>query len=292
MELVALVAAAVIAERVTPHAAALALRARCVAHPSPHVPTHTRAMPLLGGVAIVAGVAPWIAIAAAIDPRWCALPAALIPIAALGVYKDRVQAPVSPIAQLAVQAAAAACLWWGGLRVGARAGAIDLAATVALVVAIVNAWNFLDVIDGLAASVAAPAAIALAALGDRAAALVAIALAGAALGYLRHNWPPARVFMGDLGSFGLGATFAALVLAGGGRTRAASLLALIVPLGELAFTIASRIAAGRSPLRGGGEHASLRLLRRGWPSARIDTLAGAITAAAGLAAWAVAGSRW
>ncbi|HEY0150561.1 MAG TPA: hypothetical protein VGB92_01105, partial [Longimicrobium sp.] len=80
--------AAVVCAVLTPLAGRLALRLRIVAGANPDVPTHTRAVPLLGGVAIVAGMTPALALAAAADSRWRALALALVPLLLLGLYKD------------------------------------------------------------------------------------------------------------------------------------------------------------------------------------------------------------
>jgi UDP-GlcNAc:undecaprenyl-phosphate GlcNAc-1-phosphate transferase len=282
MAVLALVIAFAVADRATPWAAAVARRRGFVARANPDVPTHVAIVPLLGGVAIVAALAPAIAIA-----RWWGLAGALAVLVALGAYKDRVDRAVSPAAQLAVQTVAACALWAGGFRVGLASPAADLVATIVVVLAIVNAWNYIDIVDGLAASVAAAAAALFVATGDRSAALIAAALCGGTLGYLRHNWAPARVFMGDVGSFAIGIAFSALALDAIAGGRRASLAALIVPLGDLAITTCVRASAGISPFRGGPEHVPLRLLARGWTAPQIALAASAVTLAAGATAWLV-----
>ncbi len=285
LAIAAALSALVIADAVTPAAALLAHRTGCVAHANPDVPAHVRTIPLLGGAAILAGLAPWLAVAIAWDPRWWALAGAMAPVLALGAYKDRVASPVAPGAQLVVQALAAAILWAGGFRCGAVASApLDAALTIGLAVVVLNAWNFIDIMDGLAAAVAAATTTCFV-IGGGAPAVIAAALAGASLGYLRHNWPPARIFMGDLGSFAIGMTFVALILdeTRRGGSLVLGLATMIVPLADLAFTTTSRIAAGKSPLIGGAEHLPLRLVARGWSGVRVNLVAAAVAATAGLA---------
>ena len=122
--------------------------------------------------------------------------------------------------------------------------------TVLGIVAVVNVINFLDGVDGLAAGVCTIAAIALAAIAlslDRNAAGVLAALtAGAALGFLRHGFPPASSFMGDTGSNLLGYLLATASVQGALKTNAVIALAfplivLAVPILDTGFVVAKRL---------------------------------------------------
>lgn len=144
--------------------------------------------------------------------------------------------------------------------------------TVLWLVFVVNAVNWLDGIDGLAAGVSSIAAITLAAVaisGNRAdIAIAAAALAGSALGFLRHNFSPARVFMGDVGAMFLGYILACLAV--GGAVKGPTALVLVVPVLVLglpiydsATTILARLWARRPiyyPDRG---HLHHRLMDKG-----------------------------
>ena len=143
---------------------------------------------------------------------WLLVAAGLLLVAAIGWWDDHRPLPAWP--RLLVHAVAAACLASAIHLQGAPALAV--AAAFAATVVLVNAWNFMDGIDGLAASQGLLCALAFAAvLGDawRAAALV---VAGACLGFLPFNFPKARVFLGDVGSGALGYLLAALLAAGFG----------------------------------------------------------------------------
>jgi UDP-GlcNAc:undecaprenyl-phosphate GlcNAc-1-phosphate transferase len=270
-------------------------RAGFVAHPD-EVNTHARPTPLLGGAAIFAAAAPGAAFVALRDPEWRGLAAALALALLLGLHKDRGR-PVPEAVQLLVQAAAVLCLWAGGLRLDTGGSpAAELAATLAFGVAVLNAVNFLDVQDALAGSVAAVSLAGFAALaaarGDGAEAAFALLLAAGVAGFLVHNRPPARIFMGDAGSFGLGISLAALAFSAAGHPghgpRLAALV-LLVPLGELAATVGLRVWAGRSPFRGDGTHASTALRGRGWPAARVLGVACALALAGAAGALGLAG---
>lgn len=255
-----------------------------VAYPD-EVNRHARPTPLLGGAAVFAAAAPATAYVVLRDPAWRGFLPALVTTLALGLYKDRQRGRVSEAAQLLAQLSAVGWLWWGGLRIetgGTRL--VDAAATLVAGLAILNAVNFLDVLDGLAGSVVAVALTGFAGLalarGDSAEAAFALLLGASVAGFLLRNLPPARIFLGDAGSFGLGTGLAALAFSTAaypGHGLHLSALLLVVPLFELVATVALRALAGRSPLRGDGTHASTLLRRRGWPVARVLAGAWALT---------------
>ena len=125
-------------------------------------------------------------------------------------------------------------------------GAFAVPATVLWIVAIVNFYNFIDGIDGLAAGVGMIASSFLYVLAGLAGAsdfrsLYAV-LAGSSFGFLRFNFPPARIFMGDMGSTFIGYTFAVLAVAGEGLGIPAflTLLLLASAIGDAALTLVRR----------------------------------------------------
>lgn len=110
--------------------------------------------------------------------------------------------------------------------------------TVIWVVAITNMMNFLDGVDGLAAGIAAISATTLfiALLkGHEAMALLSIILIGTSLGFLRHNFHPARIFMGDAGATFLGYVLAAIAV--GGAFKSATLVSMLIPVLALGVPI-------------------------------------------------------
>jgi UDP-GlcNAc:undecaprenyl-phosphate GlcNAc-1-phosphate transferase len=142
--------------------------------------------------------------------------------------------------------------------------------TVLWLVAVTNAFNIIDVIDGLAAGVGTIGAliVTLANLlaGRHAAAFLAIVLAGATIGFLRHNFHPAKIYLGDAGSLFLGFMLAALSM-NAGYTRynllaaIGPILILGVPIFDLAFVVFIRWRKGIPVMRGSPDHFALRLLR-------------------------------
>lgn len=123
-----------------------------------------------------------------------------------------------------------------------------------------NAFNLVDGMDGLAGTLALVAA-AVGLLGG-ADPLLALGLGGAALGFLRHNLPPARVFLGDAGSLPLGYLVAALALTLPGPGNAALALALAAfPLGDLVLTVSRRTLRGKPIFAADQSHLHHKLLR-------------------------------
>jgi hypothetical protein len=172
-------------------------------------------MPRLSGLAILAGVevAGWIWLPG--DGQSHAILLGAIAIAAVGVVDDVRGLPALP--KLLGQVGAALIPVLAGVRVdnltlpfigGFELGWLAYPLTVLGIVAVVNVINFLDGVDGLAAGVCTIAALTLAAIAlsleRNAAGVLAALTAGAALGFLRHGFPPASSFMGDTGSNLLG----------------------------------------------------------------------------------------
>ena len=165
------------------------------------------------------------------------------------------------------------------------------------ILGVTNAFNWLDNMDGVAAGIAAIASANLFALsilgGGGEAGQVALVLAGAALGFLVHNFPPAHVFMGDGGSGFLGFTLATLAVVGPYRNVSNVLLTVLVPalilsvpIFDTAMVTVTRVLSGRPLFQGGRDHPAHRLVVMGLPERRavlflygIGALAGSIALA-------------
>jgi UDP-GlcNAc:undecaprenyl-phosphate GlcNAc-1-phosphate transferase len=163
------------------------------------------------------------------------------------------------------------------------------------IVAVMNMVNFLDGMDGLAAGVCGIAgatfAILSLSLGKVDPAILSACVAGACLGFLRHNFFPARIFMGDSGALGLGFLLAALSVQGLLKTASTvvlvlPLLVLAVPILDTSFVVARRLKH-REPVAAPDQaHLHFRFLRRGFSQRRAAvtmwawcaTLAGAALA--------------
>ena len=206
----------------TPVALRVALRLNVLDHPGP-AKAHGEAVPYLGGAAIVVSFAAVVLMATVLRPPPSGLPQLAgflgfgVALALVGLADD-IRGGLSPWLRLALEAAVGVAIWSMG-DVTHLAGVprpLDAVITVAWVVGVTNAFNLLDNMDGLSAGVAAVAALAIfgiAALQHRyLVAALAVALAGCAAGFLRANFHPAKIYMGDAGSLFLGFVLAVLLL--------------------------------------------------------------------------------
>ena len=261
----------VVALLLTPVAGRLAHRLGILDHPSEQK-FHRDPTPYLGGVALAAGlVAIGVLTTGASAQVFVILLGGLV-LGVWGLVDDWVT--VRPSAKLLVQAAAGSALWFADIRAGLFGiEVLDLALTVLWVVAVTNAVNLLDNMDGLAAGVSTVAALTFfgiaASRGDYLVASFALAVAGASLGFLRHNLPPAKIFLGDAGALMLGFLLAALglkldLVGENGFVRSAvPVLILGVPLFDTVLVIVDRLRGRRRVFRGGTDHSSHRLATLG-----------------------------
>ena len=271
---------------------------------------HDTPTPRLGGLAMYGGMCAAFAVAHSLPAlgaifKYSDVQAVIVAggvIVLLGAVDDRFQ--LDAITKLAGQTVAAGCMVLLGLQVLTitlpGVGAVSLgpegvAITVLLVLLTVNAVNFIDGLDGLLAGVGAIAALALfvfsyslasgrATFGvsqERISAptLIAVVLAGMCLGFLPHNFNPARIFMGDSGSMLIGLMLSASVTSLTGQFNYSSLpskaafpvllpvllplAVLAVPFVDLLLAVVRRTRAGRSPFAPDKLHLHHRLLEIG-----------------------------
>ena len=192
--------------------------------------------------------------------------------AALGWADDRASRGVG--LRLAVQALLAAVFVFGALPADTawwlRAG-MGLALLWQ-----VNLFNFMDGADGFAGvqtiSVALGLALLLMLSGHHGPALAACALAGAACGFLRWNWHPARIFLGDVGSYFIGFELGALAIFSVevGHVPWPALILLAPFVIDASLTCAARVLRGHAVWRAHREHAYQALVLRGWSPARVS----------------------
>ena len=284
--LILFTAAAAVALVLTPLVMGMARRLGAVDQPGPRR-IHDRPIPRLGGLAIAIAV---------LVTAWAAwrlpgptsvlelkpllgLTLASVPILLMGVWDD--MRGLAPPFKLAAQVMAALVLVAFGYGVpmltnpfsgSVASGFLNVPLTVLWVVVVTNAINLIDGLDGLA-----PGAVMIASLtlwwvgrthGDGWVMFIGAPLAGASLGFLRYNFPPARVFMGDTGSQFVGLVLAAISLLENRKGTAAitllfPLVTLGIPLLDGVSAFVRRLAQGRPVFHGDAEHLHHRLLRIG-----------------------------
>ncbi len=212
----------------------------------------------------------------------------------LGVYDDLFS--VGPYVKFAVQGVAASLLFMGGLRIlnipvlfGNRQlpWFLGLPLTILWVLAITNAFNLIDGLDGLAAGSAlfsTLVAFVVALLnGYSLVTVMTIALAGAILGFLRYNFNPATIFLGDSGSLFIGFLLSALALAGAQKAPTIVAVAIPVvsfglPILETSLSILRRLISGRPVFTADREHIHHKLLQHGLTHRQVVIVLYAVSA--------------
>ena len=202
------------------------------------------------------------------EPLWWSIIAAATLMGVAGLVDDVLH--IKPATKLLAQLGAGCLLVLGGLRIELPWPLWSVPLTILWIAFVANAINLLDNMDGLAAGITAIAAAfclvhALWA-GQFGTAVLSAALVGATLGFLVYNFPPARIFMGDVGSQFLGTALAAIALSGTWRHSTqlftilmAPLLILSVPIFDTLFVALQRLVHGQHPFHGGVDHISHRL---------------------------------
>jgi len=289
---VAFLISVIVATALTPLVTALAHRFQLFDVPDNVRKVHVKAIPRLGGIAVVLAMLTPIAalsvhdndIARALfaDVRlvW-AFALGALGIVALGVYDDLKGADAKT--KFGVQFVVAVAMWAAGFRIDAVGGSFGLAIDLGLlslpltalwIVGVVNAVNLIDGLDGLAAGIALIAATALfgvALMNDQVLlALCMAALAGSLVGFLFFNYNPAAIFLGDSGSLFLGFVLAVVSLWTHHKAATAvtvitalPLCVVAIPILDTTLCIIRRVSRGQSPFSPDREHLHHRLMALG-----------------------------
>jgi UDP-GlcNAc:undecaprenyl-phosphate GlcNAc-1-phosphate transferase len=252
---------------------------------------HRSATPYLGGAALIGGI---LAAAGAFGGDfggsefgglWLIV-ALAVAMWVLGTIDDRVGLPLMP--RVLIEVGVAGLLWatehgWSALNWAPG----DLVLTVFWVLAVMNAFNLMDNMDGASATTGGLSAVGAGALalaiGQTPLAILCFAIAGACAGFLPYNLArPARIFMGDGGSLPLGFLVASVVMAAAASNSpglsAVVVAALLVGLVALDTTlvVVSRLRGGRGVVTGGRDHLTHRLARRVGSPRRVALILAAV----------------
>ncbi len=256
---------------------------------------HKRPTALLGGVAVFLA---FTTVAIVFGPRswqsFCVLAGSSF-LFAVGLVDDLRQ--MKPYQKLIAQVLAATLILACGLRLPWTGWLpLDMAVTVLWLVGITNAINLLDNMDGLAAGIAAIAAVFLAIIhagnGQLNEAVMLVAFAAVLIGFLIYNSGPALIFMGDCGALFIGFFLAssALTAVTGGRSRtllpilAVPVLILLLPIFDTTLVTILRKLTGRAASQGGSDHTSHRLVALGISERRAVWLLYGLSTLSGLLA--------
>ncbi len=170
---------------------------------------------------------------------------------------------------------------------------LAIALSVLWLVGITNAFNLIDIMDGLSAGTAMVAALVLAVVSDLNTGVVSatllVAVAGSCLGFLKYNFEPARIFMGDTGSMFLGLLLGALAMSNSYTERnpiaaLAPAMILGVPIFDMLFVMVIRRLRGLPVMLGSPDHVALRMRKWRWSTRQTVVASYIATAALGGAA--------
>lgn len=250
----------------------VALQAGVVARPKEDR-WHRRTVPLLGGIALVAGTlagAWWFGNGS--RDLWVVTGAG-VAMFGVGFFDDILH--LKPSTKLTAQIVVACLVVWTGPQLRwSDVAAVNILLSIFWIVGITNALNLLDNMDGLCAGITGIAALGYAfSVGaeQTAWAVYAVALAGACAGFLIFNFKPASIFMGDTGSLFLGVVMAVLTLGDVARERvglvstmSVPVLLMLIPIFDTLFVTFSRKLSARAASTGGRDHTSHRLVAIGF----------------------------
>lgn len=283
---------------------------------------NTEPLPNAGGLAIFAGFIISVIVAWALRPivveivniQVLAILLGASLLVLVGFIDD--QYGLSPLSRLLVQVLAAVLLIVNGLRIDFNAipflpiipdainAPLSIFLTILWIVGLTNAVNLMDGVDGVVGGVGFVVSTVLlvtaAQFPDRAAAVILLAgLSGAALGYLRHNFNPSRIIMGDAGAYLFGYTLAAVGLLGtlkfsAGASLIVPLVVLALPVLDTTQVVIGRLARGiRNPLGHPDKtHIHHRVLARTASARRTAVILWVVSLVCGMAGMVFQGVSW
>ena len=274
----ALIGSAVLSAVVVQVSITAAHRLGALDHPDGQRKTQDRPIPKLGGVAVAAAFsfATFLILVVTAQSGALTLAAAvLLPAlaaACIGFFDDR--QPMNAYLRLGLQACVGVLAWFTGIRVSVTGNVVlDAVLLVLWVVVVVNGVNLLDNSDGLAGSTVMIGAIAASVIavfyGQSMVSLLGTALVGVTVGFLWHNWFPAKVYLGDAGAYFLGSLLALLIVrlrpmdAPGWIGVLIAILLVLLPVTDTSFVVINRLRQRIHPFTAGRDHLSHQLQRRG-----------------------------
>lgn len=266
---------------ITPLVINLAYKIGAIDVPKDNRRVHKKPIPRLGGLAIFSGFMASCIVFIRPTQELLAIMLSSLIIVCMGIVDDT--APMKAKTKLLIQIICAGIVTWAGVRIDFFTNPFEeetlvvlkmlsIPVTIFWIVGITNTVNLIDGLDGLAAGISAIAALTLTAVAlfsrQYGTATLLMGVAGGAVGFLPHNFNPAKIFMGDTGSLFLG--FILSVAAVEGTIKGATVVAVVIPLFALAipildttFAIVRRYLAGKPIMEADKGHLHHRLLAKG-----------------------------
>ncbi len=292
----ALLVSAVLAFLITPLVKRLAERVGAMDVPTDSRRMHHRPIPRMGGLAIFIAVLVSVLIFAKIDREVRGILLGAIIIVILGVLDDIMTLHAG--LKFIVQILAAILVVLHGCRIEHFMGLtlanwLSYPVSVLWIVAITNAVNFIDGLDGLAAGVSAISAGAMLVVAllvaDFTSAVMLAAIVGGCVGFIPYNFNPAKIFMGDTGSTFLGFMLSTISIYGLFKmyaiiSFAVPFLVLGLPIFDICFAVVRRVSHGQSPMHADRGHVHHRLIDMGFSQKQAVAIAYMLSAILGMAA--------
>lgn len=304
--LLALLVAAIISCLATPMVKVLSVKYGAVDVPKDGRRMHDHPIPRMGGLAIFFGFMASMLIFVALNTAKKGMLAGAVIIVILGVLDDKYTLPAKP--KFLVQIVAALIAVMAGNRIEVlsnpnifspnpvwKLGWLSVPVTVIWIVAITNAVNLIDGLDGLACGVSTISAASmlvialLVRVSELDVAVMMAALVGACIGFLPYNFNPAKIFMGDTGSTFLGFIMATVSVEGmfkmyGLISFVAPFLMLGLPIFDVCFAVIRRVSHGQNPMQPDRGHVHHRLIDMGFSQKQAVGVLYVISAILGLSA--------
>ena len=292
----ALLTAAVLAFAVTPLVKKLAQKVGAIDVPTDGRRMHHTPIPRMGGLAIFIAFLTSVLIFAKIDTEVRGILLGAVIIVILGVLDDIIT--LHALLKFLVQILAAILVVLQGCRIEHFMGFqlpqwLSYPVSVVWIVAITNAVNFIDGLDGLAAGVCAISAGAMLVVAllvaDFTSAVMLAAIVGACTGFIPYNFNPAKIFMGDTGSTFLGFMLSTISIYGLFKmyaiiSFAVPFLVLGLPIFDICFAVIRRVSKGQSPMHADRGHVHHRLIDMGFSQKQAVAIAYMLSAILGMAA--------
>jgi UDP-GlcNAc:undecaprenyl-phosphate GlcNAc-1-phosphate transferase len=252
----------------TPLAQKVAFRYQILDQPDGKLKKHSQPVPYMGGVIVYFAFISPISLVFDFNQQMLGILFASSILLLVGLFDDL--KALTPAIKFLFQVVATYILLKSGIVIDLVVfpGWLDFVLSFLWILTVINAFNIIDIMDGLAASVGALSALTIFVISlysqDFLISILALSLAASLLAFLKFNWEPARIYLGDAGSMILGLIIGSLaMMVSYTRHNALAFVSAIfvlgVPLFDLAYVIILRLAKGKMPFLGSPDHFALRL---------------------------------